>query len=289
MPVVNDKPEKLRPFIWHGVDLEYMEKGKEALGECPFCGRSRKLSVDISTGRWRCLVNCSSGNIITFIRKLWEVSFANTKMEEYEELKNDRKLLEEEKIREWGICKSFLNNLWLVPGGNEKGNINNLYTYTPSIKKGKPIRLMFSTPTLNHGLFGVQDFNESYKRTYWVEGAWDGIALAELMRNPKMPKELKGNVLGVPGCGVFNPSWSFYAENKDNFFLYDNDHPTVNKKTKELLEPAALAGMKRAANVIIKSGIPSHSVNYITWGVEGFNESLPEGLDLRDYLIKDFD
>jgi hypothetical protein len=280
MPKVNDKPEKLRPFLFHGVELSYKsEKDKEALGECPFCSRSRKLSVDIKTGMWRCLVCDEKGNIITFLRRLWDESFNSTPHKDYVKFIQERKLMDPEACKEWGLCRSFLTGNWIMPSGNDKGLLNNVYIYAMSGRK----KLLLSTPTMGHGLFGTQTYNPELPRVYWCEGPWDGMALYETLLG--CPDEgLKGSVLSPPGCGIFHESWCEYVKDKDNIFLYDNDHPKVNKRTDKLIEPAGLAGVKRAASVIVKSGVPHKSISYLTWGIEGYNESLPNGYDLRDAL-----
>ena len=55
-----DVPEKLRPYTFHGVELDWHGK-EDAIGDCPFCGRERKFRVNVKTGLFRCLV-CSEGS-----------------------------------------------------------------------------------------------------------------------------------------------------------------------------------------------------------------------------------
>src|SRR4051812_33530074 len=83
MPKVVDKPDTLRPYLFHGLDLMWRDGGEQATADCPFCGRSGKFSVNIQSGEWRCFV-CNEGedkgkpirggNAIVFLRKLQEYS-----------------------------------------------------------------------------------------------------------------------------------------------------------------------------------------------------------------------
>src|SRR5690349_18463068 len=102
MPQVDTRPESLRPYLYHGINLSWKDGGAEAVGDCPFCGREGKFSVKIEDGRWRCLVcaegtDKGGGNAYTFIRILWEESDKATKSG-YDELAIDRRLLSEESL-----------------------------------------------------------------------------------------------------------------------------------------------------------------------------------------------
>src|SRR4051812_20952068 len=44
--------DKLRPYEFHGVYLEPTAGGREALGDCPFCDKESKFSVNTETGLW---------------------------------------------------------------------------------------------------------------------------------------------------------------------------------------------------------------------------------------------
>jgi hypothetical protein len=68
-------PDRLRPYAYHGVDLAV--RGSQAVGDCPFCSREGKFSVEVATGLWRCFV-CGGGtaggggNPLGFLRLLYE-------------------------------------------------------------------------------------------------------------------------------------------------------------------------------------------------------------------------
>jgi ribosomal protein L37AE/L43A len=55
VPKVSDKPVNLRPYLFHGLDLEW-EGRDQAVGECPFCGKEGKFYVALETGKWDCKV-----------------------------------------------------------------------------------------------------------------------------------------------------------------------------------------------------------------------------------------
>ncbi len=52
MPKVIDKPRGLRPFLAHGVDLQWNEGEEQAHGDCPFCDREGRFFVNKETGQW---------------------------------------------------------------------------------------------------------------------------------------------------------------------------------------------------------------------------------------------
>ena len=81
--IVDDTPEGLRPYLYHGVELVWKETSKQAEGQCPFCGVD-KFSVEIETTKYRCFRCGESGNNYEFIRWIWDQSYGATM--EYEGL-----------------------------------------------------------------------------------------------------------------------------------------------------------------------------------------------------------
>lgn len=70
---------QLRPYVFHGTALT--ERGSHATGDCPFCDREGKFSVEVCTGLWRCLVcgtgtAAGGGNTLVFVRLLYEQAYA---------------------------------------------------------------------------------------------------------------------------------------------------------------------------------------------------------------------
>lgn len=77
----SSQPNQLRPYTFHGLSLSI--RGGHGVGDCPFCGKENKFSVDTTTGLWRCFV-CSAGttsgggNSLVFLRLLHERSLGRT-------------------------------------------------------------------------------------------------------------------------------------------------------------------------------------------------------------------
>ena len=288
-------PENLRPYHFHGVDLDWKSGGKEATGDCPFCGREGKFSVVVQTGQWRCFV-CNEGedkgkavkggNAHVFIRKLWEYSAKATNG--CKELAAGRGYVSDECLLMWEVVKSVTTGHWLIPGYNAEGALNQLYLYR---KFPQP------TPTLGHQLHGVNLYDASKPIVDLCEGPWDGIAWWEML---SQVKDFEGklsqtgnvsnsllverNVLAVPGCGTFLESWLPLFAGKVVTLLYDNDLPRTHPKTGATIAPGGLEGMKRVARILSESPEPPESINYLKWGEEHYNTDLPHGHDLRDYL-----
>ncbi len=268
-------PEGLRGYLFHGMHLDWSVNGKEAIGECPFGCDKEKFYINIETTKWNCFPCGINGNLIEFMRRLWELSDKETR--EYSSLRTERKLLHDETLMYWGVCKSILNDEWLVPGYNTEGKLNQLYSYRVDQKTGK--RVLLPTPTLPHQLHGSAPF--SIKGDVWIcEGPWDGMALWEAMKLAG----IEGEVIAVPGCGVFHNSWlPFFAKRKVSI-LFDSDHPS------KLGLSAGFVGMKRCAGLLL--GIENKhasEIHYLNWGEKGYDPDRKHGYDVRDFLSDGMD
>lgn len=290
-----DRPEKLKPYFFHGIDLQWRDGDKEAIARCPFCSRD-KFSVNIEEGLCRCLVcnmeleSKDGGNIYTFIRKLWEVCDKATTIQDYQELADDRGLLDPLTVMNWGICKSIITGEWLMPGYNHEGKLTQLYRYHGKILK--------ATSTLPHAIHGRNLYNPETRTIDITEGLWDGMALWEMfskVRRTKTNEFVETNsskkcmlnersVLAVPGCNTWQDAWSNMCKDKVVNLWYDNDHP--RKVGTRDIKPAGLSGMKRVAGKIGTGPGKALEINFLKWGDEGGGWSLdhPSGMDVRDYL-----
>lgn len=290
-------PDTLKPYEFHGVELEYRDSDKQAVGECPFCQRDGKFSVNLETGQFQCFV-CregtakGGGNATVFVRRLHELSYEATKLSDYAELAKTRELLYPESLLEWGVARSILTSKWMIPGYNESGQLVTLYVYGDKL---------YPTPTLGHALMRDGGFDQTRTKTLYVcEGPWDGIALYEVLRrakpstgeliptaNPSASMLAEASVVAVPGCGsVGEPMrrWVGMCSGKDVILLFDNDHP---REVRGRLEPGAGSGALRRAQVILdKLSPPARSVSCLFWGNDGWNPSLPSGYDVRDILTR---
>lgn len=294
MPKIPSKqaPENLRPYLFHGVDLHYDDTNKQAKGTCPFCNRDDKFEVNIETSQAGCFHgSCSNGyNKHSFLGELHKASENQTRIEDYNELADDRKLLHADTLLNWGLCKSSITDHWLVPAyslKNKKLTLSQLYKYFVG-ERG----LLIPTPTLGHQLFGLNLYDPDKSEVFLVEGFWDAMALWETLKMTKVQEDgsfsstsninksllADVNVLAVPGCKTFFDYWSGLFSNKVVNICFDNDHP------KEDRPPAGFNGMKRIAGILSSDANPPEKINYLRWGEEGYDLDLPYGMDVRDLL-----
>lgn len=307
MPKVNDEPEQLRPYLFHGVQLAWRDGDKEAIGTCPWCGRERKFSVVIETGVWRCLV-CNEGvergeaikggNVLVFIRMLFEKSFAATSSEQYRELMQQRGILQVETMLEWQLARSAISGDWILPGFNEERKLTQLYRYCQVYEGNRWRWAWLPCPTLGHKLFIPASYNPKAAETFVLEGLWDSIALWEPMANAKEVEDglfaqtsnragstiADANVIGIPAAQVFFAAWCPLFAGKIVNLMCQNDHPKTHPTTGEQLPPASYEGMKRVAKIMNESSYAPMEINYLRWGENGYDPSLKSGYDTRDFI-----
>lgn len=280
MPEVT--PKFLRPFIFHGVNVQSRKGQKQAEGDCPFCGRYGKFRINTETGQWRCVV-CNEGtikgggNVYTFLRKFWET--CKLPEDNAAKLKEDRKLLAASSLGKWGVRFSYLTGDWLFPGYSPEGSLNQLYRYVQDRESGK--MKLLATPGLNHQLHGINLWQADKPRVFVCEGPWDAIALWEVVSNS--PKFADANVIAVPGCNTFPASWCPLLAGKIVYLLFDNDHPReLNGKR---VEPAGWAGMKRVAKLLQQADVPPKEIRFLEWQKgHDHNPGLKSGCDVRDRI-----
>jgi hypothetical protein len=134
MPSVKDVPIPLKPYVWHGVELQW--GNNQADGNCPFCMKEGKFYVGMVdkdekhfAGGWYCQACRESGNTTTFLRKLWDLSFKCTPESFYKDLAADRGLLSWDTLKAWGAARSMLDDNWLLPAYGAGGKLDQLYSY----------------------------------------------------------------------------------------------------------------------------------------------------------------
>jgi len=292
MPKVESNiPANLRPYLFHGVNLQWDDK--VATGDCPWCGREGKFSVDVETGLWRCYVcgegtDKGGGNAYTFLRKLWEMADKGTT--DYSGLAEDRRLLPDTLVH-WELAVSPLTGDWLVPGHNTDGKLCQLYRKVVGADRSR----LLPTSGLGHQIHGMPTYHGDLGTVYVCEGPWDGMALWEAMGRCKRTEDglaqtanlghsllAEANVLAVPGCSTFLEAWLPLFQGKQVVLMYDNDHWHKNPATGKLSAPAGWAGMRRVAGLL--NGV-ADSVKILRWGgEEDHDASLPPGYDVRDLL-----
>jgi hypothetical protein len=322
MPKAGDTPQNLRPFIFHGLDLSPCGSN-QARGECPFCGKEEKFHVSVDSGQWQCFGCAASGNVVSFLWKLHELSMASGGR--WEDLAKERKLLAAGTLAQWGVCQSVITGEWLVPGYAQSGRICQLYRYV--LAPGGKRRLMATPPDsesaaqlraersadgsvdrLKHGLMGLHLMGRDVQTLYVCEGVWDAMALWEVAGQCKIMAEPtafdpnggrvelgltqdrrasllgRGAVVAVPSCNVWNEKWSSVCAGRRVVLLYHSDHARKNPKTGASVPAAGYEGMKRTAQLIVGVEPAPSSLNYLRWGPAGFDPSKPSGYDVRDAL-----
>src|SRR5579871_3369010 len=132
----DDTPPNLLPFKKHGVDIHHKKGERNAIADCPFCGKIGKFTVNVETSQWRCF-SCNEGiekkdenghvrpikggNSVEFLQILW--NYCDKEITDYSELAKDRGLMSPEVFVRWGVVKNYLTGEWLVPAYNLKGGL----------------------------------------------------------------------------------------------------------------------------------------------------------------------
>lgn len=292
-------PDYTTAFAHHGVELS--ERGSQATGDCPFCGKHDKLSVEVATGLWRCFVCGRSGNPLEFLRQLHETSAAGTEAGWAAKLAVERGLMHADTVVAWGACRSAADGGWLLPGYSTCGDLTQLYCrrQVKNERDGSWRWVLLPTPGVwesgrSHALHMPRaDFDPDRKQLYVCEGPWDGMALWEVMGRARWGGErpsvtgvaseslLAGaNVLAVPGCTTWRGEWTEMCRGRDVVLLYDNDHPKTNGGTTST--PGA-DGMRRVAGKLAGAAA---SVSWLRWGEAGYDSAIASGFDVRDWLTK---
>ena len=301
MPRIVEYSKALKPYVFHGLDLDVSDGAEQAIGQCPWCGRDGKFYVSVETGQWDCKVcragtDKGGGNVYTFLRLLHEASDARTNGQS-KELADDRKLLYPETLAHWGIVESALTGDWLVPGYSADGKLTQLYRYLYDSKAGK--RKLLPTPGLGHAIHRPMSYDGSKPIVYVCEGPWDALALWEILRSAKRSDEgelaltgsevssllAEANVVAIPGCGsVGEPlkRWLRLFAGKLVVLLFDNDHPRQHQG--KLVNGAGQSATRKAAQVLANAEEPPAEIHYIKWGEHGYDPDLPDGHDVRDAL-----
>lgn len=295
-----ETPENLRPFLFHRLDVKWTG-GPEATTDCLFCGRDKKLYINVETGKWNCRVCDKSGNTVTFLRELYQASVESGS--DYTDLANDRRL-QPETLERWGLVQSVVDGEWLLPGFSKRGSecvVRTLYRYSSTGKK----RSLLVTSGFEHSLIGMQFYDSNKSDIDLIEGPWNVMAWDEYhWKNKKtggMERLNKTNLLCVPGASTFKEAWTPYFQDKDVITICDSDHPkrscknckksysTVSNKVCPLCKssegrevaPAGYNGMKKMTQML--KGV-ARSQQVLVWGSLGCDTNKPSGYDIRDYL-----
>jgi hypothetical protein len=302
---IKDLPPKLQPYAYLGVELNYKEGAANTYADCPFCGKEGKLAINTEDGRCRCFVCVKSENeskptagmnIHSFMRKLYELAYENTEQAQYEYLAEQRKLCRWQTLRDWGAAINPLTDEWVLPGYDLQGKIKQLYRYH-WVKTKKETKAALLATVDGHRLVGLNLFDKNKTGLYVCEGAWDAMALWEVM---KFSKEVEGgyelssdpkksllnsaNVIAVPGATTFETDWCEAFGDKIVRLCYDSDHPRRTPVGDKIIPPEGTEGMKRVAQCLSGYSPKPKELHYLCWGAEGYDPKHKSGFDVRDFL-----
>lgn len=239
--------------------LPKQQNDSESLGDCVFCGKTNKLSVNINNGLYRCFsaVCGKEGNATQFLWDWWSLQKEENESEGYASWKEHEK--------ERGIPIQIMLDcgivMWddhlYIPIFNQGGTeILNLMRFQPENPKVK----IKGLHGVDRFLWGLQFYHEQNKTNYLCEGEWDGIALWG---------QLQGsggsgfNVFAAPGANIFKDDFCPLFKGKSNKVIFDND----------------AEGEKGTEKFLKKCGPSSKEVKVIKW-----LPKFPIKFDIRDFF-----
>lgn len=284
-------PTKLKPYNFHGMDLTWNSSSTEATGDCPFCDKASHFYVNKTNGKFNCKACDEYGNISSFLSKLIEYSLQRTTAADLVPLSEDRNI-PVDVLQDFNVCKSIIDQTWLLPAYNSKKKIANIYRL---FRQGGKWKAYPTTGCKLHPI-GVHLLNKNQEIRWVTEGPWDGMALYSVLKTTAMngPRYVRTTskqnsllmhqgVLAVPGSGSFDASWLEYLDGLEARLVYDNDHPRKHPKSGKTTKPG-WDGMKRVAKLAGENGQHPKSLYRLKWGTAGYAKGLADGYDVRDLI-----
>jgi hypothetical protein len=244
----------LAPFKELGFVATGESGGDEATGDCPFCGKEKKFTVNLDSQLFRCLsAQCGlSGNLTTFIREFfrkWEEETTDAVLESLSEQRG----LPVEALKSAGIVFDGLQ--FVIPVRNENGTYVQARRYDGKVLRG--------LTGVDPALFGAEELASDAKADWPIfhtEGEWDGIAMRCLLADAGE----KGIATASPGAGVFPEKWAPLFSGRDFNAFYDHDE----------------AGRKGLPRVYGQLDGVVRTFQAVSWPSE-----LPTGFDVRDFYL----
>jgi ribosomal protein L37AE/L43A/5S rRNA maturation endonuclease (ribonuclease M5) len=242
-------PDYLKTFAFHGVELD-VKPNQQAVGDCPFCDKEKHFYVNANQdsekhGCWDCKRCGESGNIYTFLQKLYDNALRTTTASQRRELSHHRNAKSNAigaGVRSTAyqeLAYSRERRAWFLPVRNAKGALVNLLVYDPQAEKG------YACPTAELPSYPIH-FDKSLETATTIfvcEGPWDAYALQSLHRlTPDSRKE--GELVAIGLLGATNQSAlmeRLVSLRKDQQLVlcFDNDkagQQAFNKMVKSLQE-----------------------------------------------------
>jgi len=301
---LKDYQENLRPYVFHGLLVNHTSGEAEATADCFICHKDDHLFINAEEGTYHCQRCSESGNIYTFLQKLYAMSVDAVEKElppgnpNTSVILSEAKNLRPETLHEWGVVDSVLSGDPLIPGYNTNGKLATLYRVFLQGNKWKTLM----TPRTKRHPFGWNLRNEQ-KEAYLCEGPWDAMTLYQLFKtfrrasHGKISRCQPGQgmindimVLGLSGVTHWSDELGQALPSKITL-AFDNDHP--QRHGQKTIQPG-WDGAQRIAKLARKqnSSIEIHNLN---WGksVESpedtdspltHNPDFHSGYDLSDLM-----
>lgn len=248
-------------FPFHGVHFHKIPVGGkgEAVGDCPFCGKSEHLFVQKATSQWKCHKCGKEGNAYSFLREHHAKALKQTKGTDYEALASARPGIHPAEAKLFKLAYDRPKHRWLFPVTNGQNALVNLRVWDGFAAKPAVI----SSPACKLHLFGTSDL-KSVGPIWLCEGEWDALALAHLFS--KVGVDLGTNsILAVPGASYNLDKDKEVFRGREVYLCYDNDPPGVD-------------GQAKAKQTLEKVTKQIHAIRWPT--------DLPAGYDIRDYVAE---
>lgn len=245
-------------FEDHGVHYTVIpDNGKQAIGDCPICGKEGHFFTNQKTGQSDCKVCSWKGNAYTFLKTHHEHCLDNTKTDHYRELSSQRSDLPHKLLHEHKLAWDAGQQRWLIPAFNAEGGCVNLYHWKHDRDPKGPL----STKGCKQHILGADQIRPT--GTIWIcEGYFDLIALSFLFQKNKIDPGIN-SILAAPGAAQCHKEFAKKCASRDVVLLFDHDE-------------AGYAGMDSLEKLLIAEGC---KVRRIRWPKE-----LPEHYDLRDHV-----
>jgi len=244
----------LKAFKQHGFRPKKTSGSSQAVGDCPFCGKSDKFFVNIKVKKWDCKSCLKNGGFQNWLKEIWEYSKKHFKGPIARSLVKE-KTLDIITLKRAGMGYNPLISSYIIPIWEINGDkLHNLRIY----RNDK----LIGTSNCNSALYGWEQL-DSVKTNIWLcEGHWDCLAMQEALNKSDRLTEI---ALAVPGAGTFKAEWTGFLQDCNINVLYDNDK----------------AGFEGAIKVYNNLKGVCSKLNFIHW-----KSTHKDGFDIRDLWKK---
>lgn len=243
--------DKVAAFAFHGVHL--VEKGNQGVGDCPFCGKEKHFMAKLKTGQWDCKSCGESGNVYSFLAKLYEKALGETKQSDYKMLSDHRNGIPAAVYKEQKVA--CMEGRYYFPVLNDQESMVGLRVWD-----GPQTPVMSTSGTALHLGNGHALLKGDKNAVFICEGDHDFYALEWLRKKNNQD----GTVVFVPGANIFKKEWIEKLKGRPTYLLYDNDGP-------------GQSGLKKAADLLTAAGVEVHM---LVW------PSVAEGYDVNDFVAE---